>query len=63
MVWVLANHSASGGILYYLLRNPEWLSMLSEHLRSKFSDISSLSMAELQADKLLNAIIKESMRM
>lgn len=52
-----------GGILYYLLRNPQWLSKLSEHLRSQFSDIDSLSMAGLQADKLLNAIIKESMRM
>lgn len=52
-----------GGILYYLLRNPEWLSKLTEHLRSKFTDVESLSMAELQADKLLSAIIKESMRM
>ncbi|KJX96257.1 cytochrome P450 like protein [Zymoseptoria brevis] len=51
------------GIMYNLLQNPQWMSTLSEHIRSQFTDIESLNMAALQGDKLLNAVIKEGLRM
>ncbi|SMR59365.1 unnamed protein product [Zymoseptoria tritici ST99CH_1E4] len=51
------------GIMYNLLQNPQWMSTLCEHLRSQFADIESLNMAALQGDKLLNAVIKEGLRM
>ena len=54
------------GCLYTLLQNPAWLSALTEDLRSKYTsdeDFSSdITMASLQANKLLEAILKESMR-
>lgn len=54
------------GCLYYLLRNPKWLSALTQDIRSTFTlnadGSSNITMASLQANKLLEAVLKESMR-
>ncbi|KAF2209116.1 hypothetical protein CERZMDRAFT_114084 [Cercospora zeae-maydis SCOH1-5] len=50
------------GCLYHLLRNPIWLSALTQDLRSKYS-ATRPTFAALQDNKLLNAVIKESLRL
>lgn len=51
------------GCLYHLLQNPIWLSDLARELRSKYrGNEEDMTMASLQANKLLEAIIKEAMR-
>ncbi|KAH9845190.1 Cytochrome-P450 [Teratosphaeria destructans] len=50
------------GLLYHLLCSPEWLQRLTQDLRAQFSSIEQISMAELQNNKILDAILKEGMR-
>lgn len=50
-------------MLYYLLRNPEWISALTKDIRAQYQDIESVTMASLQANKLLDAVLKEGLRM
>lgn len=55
------------GCLFHLLRNRTWMSKLAQDLRSQYhhsgtDDVDNISMASLQANKLLDAILKESMR-
>lgn len=55
------------GCLYHLLRNPVWLAALTQDIRAKYSPDTEagpdkITMASLQANKLLEAILKESMR-
>ncbi|KAF2769006.1 putative P450 monooxygenase [Teratosphaeria nubilosa] len=50
------------GLLYHLLCNPEWLQRLTQDLRAHFSSVEQISMAELQNNKVLDAVLKEGMR-
>jgi len=55
------------GCLYLLLANPVWLEALTEDLRTRYSwdqggGTSDMTMSSLQANRLLEAILKESMR-
>ncbi|KAF1847911.1 benzoate 4-monooxygenase cytochrome P450 [Cucurbitaria berberidis CBS 394.84] len=51
------------GAIYYLLKNPEWMSKLHHELRNSFKDESQISFASLSQLKILNAIIQETFRM
>lgn len=55
------------GCLYHLLKNPAWMATLTKDIRDKYSPETPggpdrISMAGLQANKLLDAVIKEAMR-
>lgn len=55
------------GCLYHLLKNPAWMATLTKDIRDKYSPETpggpdKISMAGLQANKLLDAVIKEAMR-
>lgn len=55
------------GCLYHLLKNPAWMATLTRDIRDKYSPETPggpdrISMAGLQANKLLDAVIKEAMR-
>jgi cytochrome P450 len=51
------------GCLYHLLKNPTWLSTLTADLRLKYGEgKEEMTMASLQANKLLDATLKEAMR-
>lgn len=55
------------GCLYHLLKNPAWMATLTKDIRDKYSPETPggpdrITMAGLQANKLLDAVIKEAMR-
>lgn len=55
------------GCLYHLLKNPAWMATLTKDIRDKYSPETpggpdKITMAGLQANKLLDAVIKEAMR-
>lgn len=55
------------GCLYHLLKNPAWMATLTRDIRDKYSPETPggpdrITMAGLQANKLLDAVIKEAMR-
>ncbi|KJX93445.1 cytochrome P450 like protein [Zymoseptoria brevis] len=50
------------GLLYLLLCNPAWLSRLTMDLRAQFSGVEEIFMTALQSNKILDAVLKEGMR-
>ncbi|KAF2462739.1 cytochrome P450 monooxygenase-like protein, partial [Lindgomyces ingoldianus] len=51
------------GAIFYLLKNPEWMSKLQEEIRITFRDESEMTFAALSQLKIMNAIIQETFRM
>ncbi|KAF2626333.1 cytochrome P450 monooxygenase-like protein [Macroventuria anomochaeta] len=51
------------GAVYYLLKNPTWITCLLSELRSAFKNESEMSFQSLSHLKVLQAVIQESLRM
>jgi cytochrome P450 len=51
------------GAIFYLLKNPKWLSRLQEELEGEFKSESEMSFVSLSPLKVLHAIIQETFRL
>lgn len=51
------------GAIYFLLKNPKWMTKLQDELRTAFKDESQITFAALGQLKILHAIIQETLRM
>jgi cytochrome P450 len=51
------------GALYYLLKHGSWLDTLVTDLRLRHGSIEDLSLSTLQGNEILNAVLKETMRL
>lgn len=51
------------GVIYYLLKSPEWLKRVQNELQSTFRDESEMTFTSLPQLKIMNAIIMETFRM
>jgi cytochrome P450 len=55
--------TALSGTIYHLLRSPAHLATLTTHLRARYASVHDLDMASLQADRLLDAVLREGLRL
>ncbi len=51
------------GAVFYLCKNPSWITKLHEELRSSFTKESDITFASLSQLKILNAILYETFRL
>lgn len=50
------------GVMFYLLRNPHWMAMLAQELRSQYSSCNIPTLTSLQSNPTLNAVLHEGLR-
>jgi cytochrome P450 len=50
------------GAVYYLLKNPNWMRILQEELRTTFTTETQINFASVSQLKIMNAIIQETFR-